>query len=257
MDEREQTRRIPVQDVEGAERPDAQPAQPQTARPERTARREQAMVGESLDQVKQVISMIEQRIGESPKVPLRKGLCVIDSGTLIDLISQLRIALPKAVLQAQDVLQSRETLLEEARTRADEIANEADALHSRVVGEANHLREQIQADADAYEQQTRARAEADAQAMIDDANTRAEQIIYAAQQKAQQMLDNNEITRRAQTYALETRDRAEKDADTVYNQACVQVDKMLSGAVVALTRSANDLASLRDNLLGADTGERR
>ena len=36
----------------------------------------------------------------------------------------------------------------------------------------------------------------------------------------------------------------------IYNQACVHADKMLSGAAAALSRSANDLAALRDNLLG-------
>ena len=62
-------------------------------------------------------------------------------------------------------------------------------------------------------------------------------------------MDDNEITRRAQAYAVETRERAEKDADSIYNQACVQVDKMLSGAAAALSRSASELAALRDNLL--------
>ena len=64
------------------------------------------------------------------------------------------------------------------------------------------------------------------------------------------MLEENEITRRAQAYAMETRERAEKDADSIYSQACVQTDKMLSGAAAALSRSATELAALRDGLLG-------
>ena len=86
--------------------------------------------------------------------------------------------------------------------------------------------------------------------MIADAQTRADAIVLNAQQQAQKMVDENEITRRAQAYAMETRERAEKDADSIYNQACVHADKMLSGAAAALSRSANDLAALRDNLLG-------
>ena len=50
---------------------------------------------------------------------------------------------------------------------------------------------------------------------------------------------------------METRERAEKDADSIYTQACVQADKILSGACAALSRSANDLAQFRDNLRGA------
>ncbi len=49
---------------------------------------------------------------------------------------------------------------------------------------------------------------------------------------------------------METRERAEKDADSIYTQACVHADKMLSGAAAALSRSANDLAALRDSMLG-------
>ena len=48
---------------------------------------------------------------------------------------------------------------------------------------------------------------------------------------------------------METRERAEKDADSIYTQACVQVDKMLSGAAAAMSRSAAELANMRDTLL--------
>ena len=72
------------------------------------------------------------------------------------------------------------------------------------------------------------------------------------------MVDESEITRRAQAYAVETRERAEKDADSIDNQARVQVDKMLSGAAAALSRSASELAALRDSLLtqGANPQDR-
>ena len=104
-------------------------------------------------------------------------------------------------------------------------------------------------EADAYDKQIRQKAQEDSNAIIADANTRAEQIVFNAQQQAQKLVEDNEITRRVQAYAVETRERAEKDADSIYNQACVQVDKMLSGAAAALSRSASELAALRDNLL--------
>ena len=102
---------------------------------------------------------------------------------------------------------------------------------------------------DAYDKQIRQKAQEDSNAIIEDANTRANQIIFSAQQQSQKLVDDNEITRRAQAYAVETRERAEKDADSIYNQACAQVDKMLSGAAAALSRSASELAALRDSLL--------
>ena len=124
------------------------------------------------------------------------------------------------------------------------------AIYADTVNKANAIRDQIHGEADEYDRTTRERAQKDSEAMIADAQTRAEAILFNAQQQAQKMVDENEITRRAQAYAMETRERAEKDADSIYNQACVHADKMLSGAAAALSRSANDLAALRDNLLG-------
>ena len=54
----------------------------------------------------------------------------------------------------------------------------------------------------------------------------------------------------SQRIIAEAKMRADKDADSIYSQACVHVDKMLSGAAAALSRSASDLAGLRDSLLG-------
>ena len=116
---------------------------------------------------------------------------------------------------------------------------------------ARQFKEEVEGEADAYDKSIRQKAQDDAAAMIADAQNTADQIIFAAQQQSQKMVDENEITRRAQAYAMETRERAEKDADSIYTQACVQADKILSGACAALSRSANDLAQFRDNLLGA------
>lgn len=215
----------------------------------RAQRREQAASSESIAQTRRVIDLLEQRVGEGTRIPLGKGKALVDVGAVIDLIGQLRIALPKAVQQAQSVLTNSQHILEEARQQADKTADEADAVYKKTVSEANRIRDEIHAEADAYEQQTRQRAEADANAMIADANTRAEQIILAAQQKAQQMLEESEVTRRAQAYAMEVQDRAQKDAQSIYDQAYAETDKILSGAAAALSHSANDLAALRDSLL--------
>lgn len=252
MEQRERERRPerqeqPQQQTQSAE-PQAQPT------PARAQRREQAAASESIAQTKRVIDQLEQRVSEAYRVPLKKGLCVIEASTLIDLIGQLRIALPKAVVQAQSVLENSERILEEARAEADKTADAADAVYKKTVGEANKLRDEIHADADAYDKETRRRAEEDISAMLADANTRAEQIIFAAQQQAQQLLEESEITRRAQAYAMEIQDRAQKDAQSIVDQACVQTDKLLSGAAAALTRSATDLASLRDSLLSPQPG---
>ena len=55
---------------------------------------------DSMMQIRQVIEALEQKINTARRVPMT-GYSMIDGGALIDLIGQMRIALPKAVVQAQ------------------------------------------------------------------------------------------------------------------------------------------------------------
>lgn len=238
---------------------------PRMPQPERLMRRERAHSAaqddmprdegrraegvESIGQTLRVIDLIEHKIADAYRIPVARDKCVMSGSEMIDLIGQLRIALPKAVHQAQSVLSRSEQIINTATAQADKTADEADRIYNDTVTKARQFKDEVEAEADLYDKETREKAQADAQAIIADAQTRAEQIVFAAQQQAQQMIDANEITRRAQAYAMETRERAEKDADSIYTQACMHADKMLSGAAAALSRSAGELAQLRDSLL--------
>lgn len=218
---------------------------------QRPVRREygSSAAADSIGQARRVIDQLEARINDARRVPMSKTLSIVDTGELIDLIGQLRIVLPHTVVQAQAILEQQKQILGDAKAEADRTADKADEIYTTTVEKAKQFEQEVKADADAYDKQIRQKAQEDSNAIIEDANTRAEQIIFNAQQQSQKLVEDNEITRRAQAYAVETRERAEKDADSIYNQACVQVDKMLSGAAAALSRSASELAALRDNLL--------
>ena len=218
---------------------------------QRPVRREygSSTAADSIGQARRVIDQLEARINDARRVPMSKTLSIVDAGELIDLIGQLRIVLPHTVVQAQAILEQQKQILGDAKAEADRTADKADEIYTTTVEKAKQFEQEVKADADAYDKQIRQKAQEDSNAIIEDANTRANQIIFSAQQQSQKLVDDNEITRRAQAYAVETRERAEKDADSIYNQACAQVDKMLSGAAAALSRSASELAALRDSLL--------
>ena len=218
---------------------------------QRPVRREygSSAAADSIGQARRVIDQLEARINDARRVPMSKTLSIVDAGELIDLIGQLRIVLPHTVVQAQAILEQQKQILGEAKAEADRTADKADEIYTTTVEKAKQFEQEVKADADAYDKQIRQKAQEDSNAIIEDANTRANQIIFSAQQQSQKLVDDNEITRRAQAYAVETRERAEKDADSIDNQACAQVDKMLSGAAAALSRSASELAALRDSLL--------
>ena len=226
-------------------------AQQAEVQPERVMRREQNMGAEAISQTIRVLEALEHKLMDAPKVIFTKNTVKVELDEIADLIGQLHMVLPKAVVQAQNVLEKSQQIIASANEQADKTADEADRIYNETVTKARQFKEEVEGEADAYDKSIRQKAQDDAAAMIADAQNTADQIIFAAQQQSQKMVDENEITRRAQAYAMETRERAEKDADSIYTQACVQADKILSGACAALSRSANDLAQFRDNLLGA------
>ena len=218
---------------------------------QRPVRREygSSAAADSIGQARRVIDQLEARINDARRVPMSKTLSIVDAGELIDLIGQLRIVLPHTVVQAQAILEQQKQILGEAKAEADRTADKADEIYTTTVEKAKQFEQEVKADADAYDKQIRQKAQEDSNAIIEDANTRANQIIFSAQQQSQKLVDDNEITRRAQAYAVETRERAEKDADSIDNPPCALVDKMLSGAAAPISRSACELAALRDSLL--------
>lgn len=228
----------------------AQEPQMQQPQPERVMRREQNAGVESITQTIRAIDAIEHRIMDAPKVIFTRNTVKVELDELADLLGQLRMVLPKSVVQAQNVLERSQQIIAAANEQADKTADEADRIYNDTVTKARQFKDEVEGEAEAYDKATRQKAQEDAAAMIAEAQNTADQIIFAAQQQAQKMVEENEITRRAQAYAMETREHAEKDADSIYTQACVQADKILSGACAALSRSASDLAQFRDGLLG-------
>lgn len=246
MERRESEQMENANHIEAAEQVEQQEAMQQ----ERPVRREQGANVEAIGQTIRAIDAIEHKLADAKRVPFMRNQVIVEADELADLLGQLRMVLPKSVVQAQSVLEKSQQIISAANAQADKTADEADRIYNETVTKARAFKDEVEGEADAYDKATRQKAQEDAAAMIAEAQNTADQIIFAAQQQSQKMVDENEITRRAQAYAMETREHAEKDADSIYTQACVQADKILSGACAALSRSANDMAQFRDNLLG-------
>ena len=209
---------------------------------------EQAKAGldtSGISQSQEVLKKLDAYIRSGRRVPMTK-MSMLEEGTLLDLLGQMRIAMPKAIVQAQNVLAQSEEIARAARQEAEKLKKNAQMDAQEIRDKANE-----------YDRATRAKAQGDAGAIIEDANTRANAILLNAQQTSQAMIDDSEITRRANAFAMETRDRAMKDADSIINQALTQADKILSGAAAVLTRNGSEMAAFRDELLRPYTNPSR
>lgn len=112
----------------------------------------------------QLIDRLEELFNESKSIPLTRNV-MVDEDRMLDIIDQMRIAVPEEVKKAQQLLGQRDRVLAQAQEEANrtlELARQkADQLASRemVVQESQRRGEQILAQARADAENTRGDAD--------------------------------------------------------------------------------------------------
>lgn len=112
----------------------------------------------------QLIDRLEELFNESKNLPFTKNV-MVDEDRMLDIIDQMRIAIPEEVKKAQQLLGQRDRVLaqaqEEANRTLDLARQKADQLVTRdmIVQEAQRRAEQILAQARADAENTRSDAD--------------------------------------------------------------------------------------------------
>lgn len=112
----------------------------------------------------QLIDRLEELFNESKSIPLTRNV-MVDEDRMLDIIDQMRIAIPEEVKKAQQLLGQRDRVLAQAQEEANrtlELARQkADQLVAKdmVVQEAQRRAEQILAQARTEGENTRADAD--------------------------------------------------------------------------------------------------
>ena len=146
-----------------------------------------------------LIDRLEELVGEARKLPVGGG-AVISRQRLLDLVDRMRVAVPKEVYDAREIIERRDEVLAEASGEASRlIARAQEEVETRlkekeVVKAAEERARQILAQAQARMEELSRGAEAQAAARLDDAQEAA-----------------REQMREADVYALQTLKRLEAE----------------------------------------------
>jgi len=112
----------------------------------------------------QLIDRLEELFNESKSIPLTRNV-MVDEDRMLDIIDQMRIAIPEEVKKAQQLLGQRDRVLAQAQEEANrtlELARQkADQLVSKdnIVQEAQRRADQLLSQARAGAEDTRAEAD--------------------------------------------------------------------------------------------------
>lgn len=138
-----------------------------------------------------LIDRLEEMVAEARRMPVGGG-AILDRKRLLDLIDQMRVAVPAAVREAQEVLQAREEVLQAAELQARQMRVDAQVQVNEML--TTHA-------------VTRA-AEEQGRRILEEAKRRSEEILDETERQAGLRLDDVRKTAEAQMgeadrYALE------------------------------------------------------
>lgn len=244
---------------ENAAQPAAEVQEPGTQQPEAPqADAEPAVRGETQEELgrqiaegKSALQALSDALADAPEVPLAH-VHLVSRRRYEDLSGQLRMVMPRLVQEADRLLARRTEILDEASAQAKRLREDADRYAREHREAADGYERDTRTAAEEYRRQVMDEANRQGQAMLQEADQKAREIVEAANQRAQQMAETSEIARRAEVYANEVREAAQQQAGAMLQQASRQTDLMLSGASAALSRSASQMAQLRDSLLSQE-----
>jgi len=131
-----------------------------------------------------LVDRLEELVNEGWKIPGTQNV-VLSEDRFMDLVDQMRLAIPAEIRQAQRVQQDRERILAQAKEEAQRMAKQA-------VAEVNKLVED--------------------QALTQQSRARGEEIIAKAYQEAER------IRQESDAYALETLQRLQQQLQSLQEQ---------------------------------------
>ena len=138
-----------------------------------------------------LIDRLEEQIGEARRLPIGTG-SVVDRRRLLDLVDQLRAAVPAEVREAQEVLDRKDEVLAKADDEAAMRISRADDEVARRISDS-----EITKAAEARVEQIMADARMEADRLLEDGRRRVEEKVSEGERLASEQMDE------ADRYALE------------------------------------------------------
>jgi cell division septum initiation protein DivIVA len=153
-----------------------------------------------------LIDSLEELVIQARRLPVGGNL-VVDRKRMLDVIDQMRLSVPADMRHAQQILETRSQVLEDAHQKAAETISRAEDERSRRIDENSILREaqersqQMLMDTEARARQTIAEADATAAAhlseaaeaatrQLDDADDYAIEVLHRLENQLQAFLES-------------------------------------------------------------------
>lgn len=174
--------------------------------------------------------------------------CVVPRGHVLDLIEDVRDALPAELEDAQGVLDKREDLLAQAEERFAGAVEQGEVERERLVSAAREQAAEMMRAAQDHAGQQVAAAQSQAERIMAGARAEAETTIAAAREQAARLVEADEVHRVASTEAARVTEQARAQARQMAAEVEEYVDTRLASFTELLTRTMRQVDMGRQTL---------
>ena len=175
--------------------------------------------------IQDALNQIEEAVLDSPRLPVM-GRTMINEDDLLDQLDAVRLNLPGAFQQAQQLLEQRNEILTEAEQYAQEIVTTAEKQAAVILNETTILRQ-----AEQQAQQLRLQVEQECAALRSQTMMEIEQL----QVQTKQECDDLRKTSIAECHAIQT------DADTYADQVLQRMETQFSEMLDVISNGRQQL----------------
>jgi cell division septum initiation protein DivIVA len=197
-------------------------------------------------------------IENARSVPM-SGSCMVPRDHLLDLLDDLREALPEDVQAAGAIVEQRTEILQQAqaeaerltgrtRTETDQLLASAHRQRDDLLGTARRQRDELLARAQAEAEQLLADAEAEADQLIADGRARREALIAEAVAEHERLITETEVYRGAVARSDELGAQTAADVARMRAEVDQYVDTRLADFGTTLERMLHSVETARTNL---------
>ena len=219
-------------------------------------------VFEALDEL---VTIVEEARG----VPMTSG-CVVPRGDVLELLDDVRDAIPQELDDAQDVLDHRDDVVQkaeseaqrtltEARAEADRTVSEARAEAEQLLAEARERADQLVGEAQAEAEQTVTggrreyedyvgRAQSEADRMVQAGRAAYEQSVHEGKSEQARLVSDTEVVQAAESESKRIVAEANDDAERLRGECDAYVDARLADFEDLLSRTLRTVGKGRQQL---------
>lgn len=222
-------------------------------------------VFEALDEL---VTIVE----EARSVPMTAG-CVVPRGDVLELLDEIRDAIPTELDDAQDVLDQRDEVVNKAKQEAEQSVSSATEEAERMRSEAESESHRVVSDAQAHAEDLLAQAQAEAERTVSSGRAEYEDLLARGQSESDRMVDagraayersvqdgraeqarlvsETDVVRAAHSESARIVDAANDEADKVRSECDVYVDGKLGEFEDMLASTLRTIGNGRTHLRGS------